>query len=137
MNTQDAASLLRSFGLLPKLYSGLELTVSFAAPGWSRSTPGICEALGLDLGASIHAYIEPRELPEAHMGLFASGESAKSLAAISKGSLVSAIVQTAWGTYEETDFTERGPRTEARDEYGLLLVEILKVDPAPEAAERE
>ena len=120
--------VLQNFQMLPKLYAGRKVTVEFILINIRSAFDEDCSALRLEYGATVTA---PARI-NASMLLNVHGERdiALALAAMAPGSRVTAVANTAFGTYTQIIWSEDGePILETRGEKGLVITQILNSEP--------
>lgn len=123
--TDSDNEILMQFQLLPKIYSGRELTVEFTNKGdFESALPDACKALGLEPGASIYSSVN---LKTGHEFLvFGERDIAIALSKLKKDENVVVTANTAFGSYNRVDWMDEGPYLTPEVETGLIVKKILK-----------
>jgi Domain of unknown function (DUF4062) len=119
--------LLLKFQMLPKLYSGRQVTIEFVLANIRSAFDEDCSALRLEHGATVttHARIDASTIFTVH----GERDIALALASIPTGSKVRAVANTAFGTYTQVLWTDDPePTPETHGEKGLVITQILTVD---------
>jgi hypothetical protein len=113
--------------MLPKLYSGRQLTIEFVLGNIRSAFDEDCAALRLEHGATVttNARINATTVLNVH----GERDIALALAAMQPGSRVKAVANTAFGTYTQIIFAEDDLIPETRGEKGLVITQILNVEP--------
>jgi hypothetical protein len=126
---EEASDLdvLRKFEVLPKLFSGRQITVEFALATVRAAFAEDCVALHLEHGASVASHVTI----ESGQTFYVYGERdvALALLKLAKGSTIRARANTAFGTCTQAVWTDDGPIPEVRAENGLIITQILDVEP--------
>jgi hypothetical protein len=120
--------VLKQMEILPKLFSGRQVTIEFILNGLRAAYPEDCNALNLEHGATVAAFVTL----DTGQRFFVYGERDIALALNStpSGSTVRAIANTAFGTCTTVMWTdEDGPVPETRAETGLIITQILSTEP--------
>ena len=128
LGLQEADSdseILMQFQLLPKIYSGREVTIEFTNKGnFSSAFPEDCKALGLEPGASIYSSVS---LNTGHQfRVFGERDIAIALSKLEKDENVVVKAVTAFGSYSRVDWMDDGPHSTPEVEIGLIVKKILK-----------
>jgi len=118
--------VLQKFQMLPKLYSGRQITIEFVLANIRSAFDEDCTALRLEYGATVTTLARI----DATTSLNVHGERdiALALAGMPRGSRVKAVANTAFGTYTQTAWGDEGPIPETRGEKGLVITQILSVE---------
>jgi hypothetical protein len=122
------AEVLKNFEILPKLYSGRQVTIQFSLANNVRAAfPEDCVALRLEHGASVASQV----VIETGQTFYIYGERdiALSLLRLARGSTVRARANTTFGICKQIIFTEDEPLPDIRVETGLVITEIMDVEP--------
>lgn len=119
--------VLRDFEILPKLFSGRQVTIEFQMKDVRAAYPEDCIALHLEHGAAVTCYVNISW----GQTFFVYGERDIALAMLRlpKGTTVKARVNTAFGTCMHALWTDDGPIRETRAETGLIITQILDTEP--------
>lgn len=122
----DDRELLRDFEILPKLFSGRQITIEFQLRDVRSAYPEDCIALHLEHGAAVTSYVNI----SSGQSFFVYGERDIALAMLRlpKNTTVRARVNTAFGTCTHALWTDDGPIPETRAETGLIITEILDTE---------
>ncbi|MFC1755305.1 hypothetical protein ACFL96_18270 [Thermoproteota archaeon] len=125
------AEILHQFSLLPRVYRGKEIRISFRnKANFQRfRNTGILVALELPLGATISETLRVGERGD-YLWVFAHGDLARKVLSLPKGAQVDARVRTLYGVVERVNFSCEGAKIEREEATGLLIVELLNVPPA-------
>jgi hypothetical protein len=121
--------ILKQLQLLPKLFSGRQITIEFSMGDATSASTEDCLALKLELGASVGCYVTIAGAKQA-CHIYGEKDMALALLAAPQKSIVRARASTAFGTYKDVDWTEDGPLTVTRVEKGLVINEILSTEPS-------
>jgi hypothetical protein len=124
----DDRDLLQKFQMLPKLYSGRQVTIEFVLGRIRSAFDEDCSALRLEHGAPIttHARIDATTI----LNIRGERDIALALASIPTGSKVRAVANTAFGTYTQVLWTDDPePIPETHGEKGLVITQILGAEP--------
>ncbi len=126
--TEEQASdldVLKNFEILPKLFSGRQITIEFALSGVRAAFPEDCVALHLEHGATVASHVTL----DTGQTFYVYGERdiALALLQLPKSALVKARANTAFGTCTQVMWTDDGPIPETRAETGLAITQILGV----------
>jgi hypothetical protein len=123
---EEASDLdvLKQFELLPKLFTGRQLTIEFSMGDARPASTEDCLALGLELGATVVCYVT---LSNSGQTFYVYGERdiAVALLKVQKKSVVRARATTAFGHHKTVDWDEDGPVSTTQMEKGLVIKEIL------------
>jgi hypothetical protein len=114
--------------MLPKLYSGRQVTIEFVLANIRSAFDEDCSALRLEHGATVtsHARIDAGTILTVH----GERDIALALASIPAESKVRAVANTAFGTYNQVIWSDDGePIPETHGEKGLVITQILSADP--------
>jgi hypothetical protein len=128
-NAEEASDrdVLKKFALLPKLFSGRQITIEFSMGVLRSAYAEDCAALHLEAGATVAS----RVTIDSGQTFYVYGERdiAIALDSLPKGSTVRAVANTAFGTYTQVMWTDDGPIPEAHAETGLVITQILSAEP--------
>jgi hypothetical protein len=128
-NAEEASDLdvLRNFEILPKIFSGRQVTIEFGLATVRAAFPEDCVALHLEHGASVasHVTIETGQT----FYIYGERDVALAMLKLAKGSTIMARANTAFGTCTQAVWTDDGPIPEVRAENGLIITQILNVEP--------
>jgi hypothetical protein len=123
--------VLRQFELLPKMFAGRQVTIEFVNDGDFRSGYAEeCRALGLEVGASVFAVVTLST--GSRFRIFGERDMALALCTLPKNARVYATAMTAFGAYNRVDWTDDGPMITPEVETGLIVKEILRIEPKDE-----
>jgi hypothetical protein len=115
---------LRRYELLPKRFQGSRLVIEFQTPkDIRRASADLCDALGLEIGATICAWVELKGVD--HFTLFASNEVAEQLLQLAPGIEITARVRTLFGIASRIEWSEDGPITTKEELTGLLVEAVV------------
>jgi len=130
-NIEKAGELevLNGFSLLPKLFSGRQITVEFIMRDVNSAATEDCSTLHLEIGATVVCYNVPIVSSGKTLHIYGERNIALSLLSISAGFIVTARASTAFGERMEVDWTDDGPIPVQRSEKGLAITEILGTRP--------
>ena len=119
--------VLRNFELLPKLFSGRQITIQFTIGNVRAAYPEDCSALNLEHGATVASHVTI----DSGQTFYVYGERdvAIALLKLPKGATVKARANTAFGTIIQAAWTDDGPIPETRAETGLVITQILQIEP--------
>jgi len=119
--------VLKNFEILPKLFSGRQVTIDFSLAVVRAAFPEDCEALNLEHGATVASHV----VIETGQSFYIYGERDMALALLKlpKGSVLKARANTAFGTCTSAIWSDDGPLPETRAESGLIITEILNAEP--------
>jgi len=120
--------LLKNFEILPKLFSGRQITIEFSLTNVRAAFPEDCIALHLEHGATVASNVTI----DSGQTFYVYGERDVALALLKlpKGSTVKARANTAFGTCTQAIWTDDGPIPETRAETGLVITQILNTESA-------
>jgi len=123
----DDIEVLKKFEILPKLFSGRQVTIEFPMGNIRSAFTEDCVALHLEPGATVacQATIDSGQM----FYIYGEREIAIQLLSVPKGSSVKARANTAFGTTMQVLWTEDAPLPEMRAETGLVITQILSVEP--------
>ncbi len=125
--TSDS-EVLRQFAVLPKMFSGRTVVIEFVTHDAFRTAfPEECKALGLESGATVVA--SANSSTGTHLRVFGERDTALALCRLAKDTRVQARAVTAFGVYTRVDWGEHGPISTPDTESGLVIKEILRVEP--------
>ena len=126
---EDASDLevLKKFEILPKLYSGRQVTIEFPIGNVRAAFSEDCVALHLEHGATVacHTTINSGQT----FYVYGERKIALELLSIPKGSTVKARANTAFGVSTQFIIADDEPVAERRAETGLVIMEILSTEP--------
>jgi hypothetical protein len=127
---EEASDLdvLKNFEILPKLFSGRQITIEFSLAEVRAAFPEDCVALHLEHGASVASHVTINSGQTFY--IYGERDVALALLKLSKGSTVEARANTAFGTCTQVMWTDDGPIPETRAESGLVITQILNTEPA-------
>jgi hypothetical protein len=119
--------VLKKFEILPKLFSGRQVTIEFPLSNVRSAYTEDCTALHLEPGATVAC----QATIQSGQTFYIYGERgiAIDLLSVAKGSTVKARANTAFGTTIQVMWTDDGPFPETRAETGLVITQILSSDP--------
>lgn len=119
--------VLKKFEILPKLFSGRQITIEFSLNGLRAAFTEDCIALRLEHGATVAAHVTI----DSGQSFYVYGERdiALELNSLPNGSTVRAVANTAFGTCTQVMWTDDGPVPETRAETGLIITRILSTEP--------
>jgi Domain of unknown function (DUF4062) len=120
--------VLKKFEILPKLFSGRQITIEFSMGTLRSAFTEDCVALHLEPGATVASHVTI----DSGQTFYVYGERDIAIALISlpKDSIVKAIANTAFGTCTQALWTDDGPISETRAETGLVITRILSTEPS-------
>jgi hypothetical protein len=121
-------AVLKKFEILPKLFSGRQITIEFIMNTLRSAFPEDCAALHLEHGATVatHVTIDSGQT----FYVYGERDIALALHSLPKGSTVRAVANTAFGTCTQVLWTDdSGPVPETRAETGLVITRILGTEP--------
>jgi len=128
--------VLKNFEILPKLFSGRQVTIEFPMGAIRSAFSEDCAALHLEHGATVacHVTIDSGQA----FYIYGEREIALEMLSVPKGTRVKARANTAFGTYTQVLWADDGPIPETRGEPGLVITEILSSEPTnTQSGERE
>jgi len=119
--------ILKNFEILPKLFSGRQITIEFQLGNVRAAFPEDCIALHLEHGATIASNVTI----DSGQTFYVYGERDMALMLLNlpKGATVKARANTAFGTCTQAVWTDDGPLPETRVETGLVITQILSAGP--------
>lgn len=119
--------VLKKFEILPKLFSGRQVTIEFSIGNVRSAFTEDCVALHLEPGATVacQATIDSGQT----FYVYGERDIALGLLSIQKGSTIRARANTAFGTTIQVLWTEDGPLPDTRAETGLVITQILSAKP--------
>jgi hypothetical protein len=119
--------VLKKFEILPKLFSGRQVTIQFVMKNVRSAFSEDCAALHLEHGAAVacQAAIDSGQ----NFSIYGEREIALELLSVPKGSTVTARANTAFGTCVQVLWSDEGPIPETRGESGLVITQIMGVEP--------
>jgi hypothetical protein len=120
--------VLKRFEILPKLFSGRQVTIEFEIVNVRSAFSENCEALHLEHGATVASSV----VIDSGQTFYVYGEReiALQLLSIPKGSTIKARANTAFGVAKQFLFADDEPFAERRSETGLVITQILGTEPA-------
>src|SRR6202795_4908321 len=120
--------VLSRFELLPKFFSGRQITIEFSIGTIRAAFTEDCVALHLEAGATVTSNVTI----DSGQTFYVHGERdiAIELSSLPKNSKVRATANTAFGTYTQVMRTDDGPIPETHAEKGLVITRILSVEPS-------
>jgi len=123
--------ILRQFELLPKMFAGRQVAIEFINDGDFRSAYAEeCRALGLEVGASVFAVVTLGT--GSRLRIFGERDMALALCTLPKNARVYTMAITAFGAYNRVDWTDDGPMITPEVETGLIVKEIVRIEPKDE-----
>jgi len=123
--------ILRQFELLPKMFAGRQVAIEFINDGDFRSAYAEeCRALGLEVGASVFAVVTLGT--GSRLRIFGERDMALALCTLPKNARVYTMAITACGAYNRVDWTDDGPMITPEVETGLIVKEIVRIEPKDE-----
>jgi len=123
--------ILRQFELLPKMFAGRQVAIEFINDGDFRSAYAEeCRALGLEVGASVFAVVTLGT--GSRLRIFGERDMALALCTLPKNARVYTRAITAFGAYNRVDWTDDGPMITPEVETGLIVKEIVRIEPKDE-----
>ncbi len=119
--------VLKKFEILPKLFSGRQVTIEFQIGNVRSAYSEDCEALRLEHGATVasHVTIDSGQT----FYVYGEREIALKLLYIPKGTTIRARANTAFGISTQFLFADDEPVAERRSETGLVITQILSTEP--------
>ncbi|MGH6863563.1 MAG: hypothetical protein ACRECN_04720, partial [Methylocella sp.] len=126
---EEASDLdvLKKFEILPKLFSGRQVTIEFPIGNVRSAFTEDCVALHLEPGATVACQTTIASGQTFY--IYGEREVALELLTVLKGSIVKARANTAFGTTIQVQWTDDGPLPETRAETGLVITQILSTEP--------
>ena len=121
-NDPETLELLERFKELPKLLQGKEVEITFSTERFDAAYPACCEALGLDIGATIRDYVKLSGNLSVYV--YASDELAERLVGLPKGTPVRARGVTVFGICHEIEWGPDGPTNKREGVDGIKVLEI-------------
>lgn len=129
VKAEEASDLevLKKFEILPKLFSGRQVTIEFPISNVRSAFTEDCVALHLEPGATVtcQATIASGQT----FDIYGEREVALELLSVPKGSIVKARANTAFGTTMQVLWTDDGPLPDTRAETGLVITQIFGTEP--------
>ena len=129
VKAEEASDLdvLKKFEILPKLFSGRQVTIEFPIGNVRSAFSEDCEALHLEHGATVacHVTIDSGQT----FYIYGEREIALKLLSMPKGSTVKARANTAFGVAKQFVIADDEPFAERRSETGLVITQILSTEP--------
>jgi hypothetical protein len=123
--------ILRQFELLPKMFAERQVAIEFINDGDFRSAYAEeCRALGLEVGASVFAVVTLGT--GSRLRIFGERDMALALCTLPKNARVYTMAITAFGAYNRVDWTDDGPMITPEVETGLIVKEIVRIEPKDE-----
>ena len=120
--------LLKSFAMLPKLFSGRQLTIEFEIGTVRPAFPEDCQALHLEHGATVASQVAISSGLGQLFCVYGERDIALALAGLPKKTVVTARANTAFGICTQVMWTDEGPVPETRAETGLVITQILNTE---------
>jgi hypothetical protein len=121
---QSDVEILRNFQILPKMFSGRQVTIQFATRGEFRSAMAEdCKALGLEMGATVYDSLDLSN--SIRFQIFAERDLALRIYALPKDTTIRARAVTAFGVYSMVHYLDDGPEVTYESETGLVIKEII------------
>ncbi len=118
--------VLRKFEILPKLFSGRQVTIEFLMGNIRSAFTEDCTALHLEPGATATNQVVIDSGQTFH--IYGERGIAIALYSLPKNSTVRATANTAFGTCTQVLWSDDGPIPETRAETGLVITEILSME---------
>jgi hypothetical protein len=118
------AEVLKKFEIVPKLFSGRQITIDFLLSNIRQAFPEDCTALHLEHGATVTSNVTL----DTGQTFYVYGERdiALALLQLPKNAIVKAVANTAFGTCTQVMWTDdAGPIAETRADTGLVITKIL------------
>jgi hypothetical protein len=125
MEKADDLEVLKKFALLPKLFSGRQITIEFLLNEARPAMTENCAALHLEIGATVVCYNVQIGKSARTLHVYGEREIALALLSVPKNSIVTARANTAFGERTDVDWTDDGPIAVPQAEKGLVITEIL------------
>jgi hypothetical protein len=123
--------LLAKFEILPKLWHGKEITIKFTTKtnrrGFISFGDDRADALGLEVGGSVVDYLD---IDGSGWYVYGENRIAVQLIDLPQSVIVTARVVTIFGVSSDAVFTEDGVIRRSESHKGLLVKEIISVNPA-------
>jgi hypothetical protein len=119
--------VLKKFEILPKLFSGRQITIEFSMGNLRSAFTEDCVALHLEPGATVASQVTINSGQTFYV--YGERDIAIALNSLPKNSTVRAVANTAFGTRIEALWTDDGPIPETRTEMGLVITQILSTEP--------
>jgi len=119
--------VLKKFELLPKLFTGRQITIEFPMGNVRSAFTEDCTALHLEHGATVASQVSIDSGQTFY--IYGEREIALALLSVPKGSTVKARANTAFGTCIQVLWGDDGPIPETRAETGLVITKILSTEP--------
>jgi len=125
--------VLDKFDLLPKMFSGRQITIDFKLNNVRAAFSQDCAALHLEHGATVASTV--LIAPGKTFTIYGEREIALKLLSLPKGTMLRATANTVFGVSRQIMFSEEDddPIIERQAEKGLLITQLLGEDP-PENA---
>ena len=120
--------VLKKFEILPKLFSGRQITIEFSIGNLRSAFTEECVALHLEPGATVASHVTIDSGQKFYV--FGERDIAIALNTLPKNSTVRAIANTAFGTHVGVQWTDDGPIPETNSETGLVITQILSAEPS-------
>jgi hypothetical protein len=105
----------------------MQVTIEFVLANVRPAFDEDCAALRLEYGATITSLV--RIDAGTSLNIHGERDIALALASLPKGSRVKAVANTAFGTYTQTAWGDDGPISETRGEKGLVITQLLSIEP--------
>jgi hypothetical protein len=120
--------LLKDFEILPKLFSGRQITIEFQLANIRAAYPEDCTALRLEHGAAVASHVTLSSGQSFYV--YGERDIAIALLKLPKSCTVKARANTTFGVCTQVLWTEDGgPIPEKRAETGLVITQILETEP--------
>jgi hypothetical protein len=119
--------LLADFRLLPKLFSGRQVTIEFKLRKVRAAFDEDCTALRLEHGATVASSATLNSGQS--FSVYGERDVALVLLKLLENSTVKARANTAFGVCTQVLWTDDGPIPETRAETGLIITEVLEIEP--------
>jgi hypothetical protein len=118
--------VLKNFELLPKLFSGRQITIEFQLQKVRAAFTEGCTALYLEHGATVTSSATLSSGQSS--SVYGEREIALALLKLLENSTVKARANTAFGICTQALWTDDGPIPETRAETGLIITGILDTE---------
>ncbi|MFI5020551.1 MAG: DUF4062 domain-containing protein [Alphaproteobacteria bacterium] len=126
--------VLKNFEILPKLFSGRQITIEFQMGIFRAAFPEDCVALRLEHGATVASHVTIDSGQTFYVN--AERDMALALLNVPKNATVNARANTAFGTCVQVMWTDDRPIPETRAETGLVITQILGAEPTKTQSSR-
>ncbi|MEE8056323.1 MAG: DUF4062 domain-containing protein [Pseudomonadales bacterium] len=120
--------VLRRFDVLPKRWRGKEVVIEFVnAADFTSVYDETASALNIDIGGSVGDYLKINSKDLRYV--YGEGDLAEQLIDLEKNKTVKARAVTLFGIAVTSDWTDDGPIKKSESVTGLLIKEVISVDP--------